>query len=207
MTDPRNEQAVWQAKSPHGDYWFECDDEKEARDYEQQGFQVRALHPRPADARVPEGWRIERDGRGVKVSSPYGGEAIWSHATAKGEDIFCDLCMALATPPATVKDSLTTAPPAAKPEQGERCPECVGTGGHRWFYPDGTEAGEKCATCDGFGHVDAQPKPAGEAVDAEALAIQCGAEVSGKIGGSARTFAFSSSELALFARRLSGQEG
>lgn len=41
-----------------------------------------------------------------------------------------------------------------------QCPECHGHGGERWYNPDGSEWGERCDRCDGFGHIgktEAQP--------------------------------------------------
>ncbi len=50
---------------------------------------------------------------------------------------------------------LATAP---KPESAEAvCPECHGEGGQRWHEADGSERGERCGTCDGFG--TAPPRP------------------------------------------------
>ena len=47
---------------------------------------------------------------------------------------------------------------APKPESAEAvCPECHGEGGRRWYEADGSERGERCGTCDGFG--TAPPRP------------------------------------------------
>lgn len=51
---PRNEQAVWQYLYPNAGMWCTAPSEKIARMHEQVGAEIRALYPRPADARVPE---------------------------------------------------------------------------------------------------------------------------------------------------------
>jgi len=33
------------------------------------------------------------------------------------------------------------------------CPNCRGAGGDRWHNPDGSEWGERCDRCAGFGHI------------------------------------------------------
>ncbi|HHA2785285.1 TPA: hypothetical protein ACOEPM_000309 [Stenotrophomonas maltophilia] len=33
------------------------------------------------------------------------------------------------------------------------CPKCHGHGGDRWHNPDGSEWGERCDRCDGFGYI------------------------------------------------------
>jgi ribosomal protein L44E len=33
----------------------------------------------------------------------------------------------------------------------QECPKCKGHGGERWHNPDGSECGERCDGCDGFG--------------------------------------------------------
>lgn len=33
------------------------------------------------------------------------------------------------------------------------CPNCHGAGGDRWYNPDGSECGERCDRCDGFGYL------------------------------------------------------
>ena len=51
------------------------------------------------------------------------------------------------------------------PAEAQSCPECHGTGGHLWHEADGSERGDKCGTCDGFGHVypaEAQAQGGGE---------------------------------------------
>lgn len=40
------------------------------------------------------------------------------------------------------------------------CPKCKGHGGERWHEADGSERGERCDLCDGFGHVSSKPHSA-----------------------------------------------
>jgi hypothetical protein len=133
IVDKRNEQAVWQAKLPHGSCWFQCADANDAKALELFGYEVRALSPRPADARVPEAR--------TSVADSIGGTSYalgWNDCRA-------EMLRLLATPP------------AAKPEQGEPDEDDYESDdrfvGH--LYVDAPEV--------------AQPKPAGEAVDAELL--------------------------------------
>ena len=46
---------------------------------------------------------------------------------------------------------------ASPPAEGAPCPSCHGSGGDRWHESDGSEHGEKCPRCDGFGRAPAPP--------------------------------------------------
>jgi hypothetical protein len=53
------------------------------------------------------------------------------------------------------------------------CPECYGEGGRRWYEADGSERGERCGTCGGFGHIAAPPSaPVGVKTLSEFMAEQ-----------------------------------
>ena len=46
------------------------------------------------------------------------------------------------------------------PAKDAPCPACHGSGGDRWHESDGSEHGEKCPRCDGFGRAQAPPASA-----------------------------------------------
>jgi len=46
---------------------------------------------------------------------------------------------------------------ASPPAEDAPCPSCHGSGGDRWHESDGSEHGEKCPRCDGFGRAPAPP--------------------------------------------------
>lgn len=57
------------------------------------------------------------------------------------------------------------------------CPDCGGLGGERWHESDGSENGQKCPACDGFGHI---PKKDTNASERQARSRQARASAGGK---------------------------
>jgi hypothetical protein len=165
MTDPRNEQAVWQAKSKFGNYWIDCADEADARRYEQQGYEIRALYPHPADARVPEGCVACGDSAQSVVPTKVVADiaAMFLRAaegvTDKQAAVF-EYC-ADQLKRTVLADYPSATQPAAKPEQGEP----TYTTGHceRKKQPGGCDLHNLSCRYPDCDREAAQPKPAGEA--------------------------------------------
>jgi hypothetical protein len=224
MTDPRNEQAVWQVLVTSG-IWKDVT-EDDARLYAIAGREVRTLYPRPADARVPEG-EVQRMVDAMLAERARIGEG---HEYGP-EEYFARLARA----------ALLAIPPAAKPEQGApdealliSMATCLNHGfgllsaerqraelhdmrkvwdevqGRGYYSPERRDFYlSQLNAEDAPFTVDAQPKPAGEAVDAEDAARYRwlrtqyrGVEVHRNLFSSKQAF-----DGWVDARRLPGQEG